>query len=83
MTDDTDGYVQRFVARAAGIHDAIAGDLADTGGLLRCQKCPAGQPLGDIAGYLRDGWPQHCGRTMLWVSQKLLDEERAGGPGGD
>lgn len=21
-----------------------------------------------VQGYLRDGWPQHCGQTMTWVT---------------
>jgi hypothetical protein len=69
----------QFIERAQGIHDAIADDLAPFGGLLRCTTCKREQPLGDVAGNLRDGWPKCCGYTMTWMTQRLLDEEAAAG----
>lgn len=69
--------LREMAERAATIHDAIADGLSGFGGLLRCTTCKREQPLGDIAGSLRSGWPKCCGYTMTWMTQRLLDEERA------
>jgi hypothetical protein len=71
-------YAQEIATRASTIHEAIGADLAEAGGLLRCGGCGTEQPLGDVADHLRNGWPQCCGYTMLWMTQRLLNEERAG-----
>jgi hypothetical protein len=51
------------------------------GGYLRCESCGAAQSLGDVAGYLRDGWPRHCGYTMRWwtARQVAAGEDMADG----
>jgi hypothetical protein len=45
------------------------------GGILRCEECGGERPADDIAGYLRNGWPRHCGTTMTYVTLKLLAAE--------
>lgn len=57
------------------LHVKIADDLADFGGLLLCTVCGREQPLGDVAGNLREGWPKCCGYTMRWVTARQLAEE--------
>ena len=54
---------------------AIAADLTGFGGVLRCNTCQREQPVGDITGNLRDGWPECHGYTMTWMTQRLLDAE--------
>lgn len=63
------------VARVLGFYDATAADLMTAGGILRCGTCGGERPLGDVAGYLGHGWPQHCGQTMTWVTLKQLAAE--------
>jgi hypothetical protein len=75
VTDHPFAAEAEIVKRATGLPDAIAGDLAVFGGILRCETCHGERPLGDIAGYLSSGWPQHCGKTMTWVTLKLLAAE--------
>ena len=71
-----------IVKRAATLNSSVAADLAGFGGILRCADgCGREQPLGDIAGSLRSGWPKCCGYTMRWVTQRQLDEEARGGSG--
>lgn len=60
------------------ISEAMAVELNQFGGVLRCQKCQTEQGIGDIARRLREGWPKHCGYTMTWVTQRMLDGERGG-----
>jgi hypothetical protein len=67
-----------FVTRATGLPGAIAADLAVFGGILRCETCGGERPLDDVAGHLRGGWPEHCGKTMTWVTLKLLAAENWG-----
>lgn len=52
--------------------------LAAMGGVLRCHECDHEERLAAklIAYYLRNGWPRHCGYTMEWVTQRLLDAEK-------
>ena len=54
----------------------ISTDLNDHGGLLRCGKCGLQQPLGDANARTFGGlgWPEHCGETMIWVTQRQLDD---------
>lgn len=63
------------VTRVLGFYDATAADLMTAGGILRCGECGGERPLGDVAGYLGHGWPQHCGQTMTWVTLKQLARE--------
>jgi hypothetical protein len=30
----------------------------------------------NIGYYLSNGWPEHCGYTMSWVTERLLKLER-------
>lgn len=53
----------------------IAKRAAGLGGILRCEECGGERPADDIAGYLRNGWPSHCGTTMTYVTLKLLAAE--------
>jgi hypothetical protein len=74
--------LQEIVKRATGLAGAIAADLAVFGGILRCNSCGAEQPVGDIGGKLRNGWPECHGLTMTWVTRKLLLAEQRDVPDG-
>jgi hypothetical protein len=77
MTD-----VPETVTRAMALPGAIAADLSLFGGVLRCATCGGERPLGNVAGYLSHGWPEHCGHTMSWVTNKLLAAEGRDVPDG-
>jgi hypothetical protein len=68
--------VPEIVTRAMGLNGAVAADLSVFGGILRCGKCGAEMPLGDVASHLGHGWPKCCGQTMTWVTLKQLAAER-------
>lgn len=78
MTDHPFATMADIVKRATGMHGAVAADLSLFGGVLRCEACGGERPLDDIAGYLRDGWPSHCGRRMTWVTLRALAYESWG-----
>jgi hypothetical protein len=63
-----------IVSRATGLPAELAADLAVAGGILRCGRCRFEQPLGDVAAYVRSGWPV-CHGTMTWVTAKMLAAE--------
>lgn len=73
MVADTPGM--RIIERALNLHDRVADDIAPFGGILRCNVCQTEAPLGDIARNLRNGWPECCGYTMTWITQRQLDEQ--------
>lgn len=58
------------------LHASMGSDLAKLGGLLRCEKCGHEIPLpvGRLGDYLANGWPEHCGETMTWVTRRQLEE---------
>ncbi len=60
----------------ATIHMDMGEDLKPLGGILRCDKCRKEQDLGNVGHNLKDGWPECCGYTMTWVTQRQLDEEK-------
>jgi hypothetical protein len=64
-----------WAEKARTLPAAIGAELQSHGGILRCQKCQAEQPLGDTGHHTAHGWPKCCGETMLWITQRLLDEE--------
>lgn len=70
-----------IINRTESAASAIGADLQGFGGILRCSTCCREQPLGNVGTRLRYGWPSCCGYTMLWVTQRLLDEEQAAVPG--
>ncbi|HEY6493291.1 MAG TPA: hypothetical protein VIZ43_08465 [Trebonia sp.] len=80
MADMTDLAAE--VKRLQQLPAAIGADLAVLGGILRCGKCGTGQPLGDVADHLSNGWPSCCGQTMTWVTAKMLAAERREVPAG-
>lgn len=82
MTNHPFAAEAEIVKRATGLPAAIAADLTVFGGILRCESCHGERPLDDITGYLRTGWPQHCGKTMTWVTLKLLAAESREVPDG-
>ena len=53
--------------------EAAAATIQDFGGLLRCTVCGREEPLGNIAGNLRNGWPRCHDLTMRWWTQRQLD----------
>lgn len=67
--------VPEIVTRALGLNVAITADLSVFGGILRCGTCGREEPVGDIAGHVRSGWPKCCGLTMTWVTAKQLEAE--------
>ena len=67
MTD-----IGAMVDKARTAAGAIGEDLAAFGGLLRCSRCSAEQPLGDVGHHVGHGWPECCGLTMTWVTAKML-----------
>lgn len=81
MTDHPFAAEAETVKRATGLPAAIAADLTVFGGILRCGECGGERPLDDVAGYLGHGWPKHCGKTMTWVTLKLLAAEGRDVPG--
>jgi len=54
-------------------------DLDAQGGVHRCKVCGHEIPhnQGDGAKYLSKGWPEHCGKGTVWVTQKQLEDEIA------
>lgn len=60
------------------MHDKIAGNLTEFGGVLRCMECGKERPIGgkgQISHRLATGWPKCCGNTMRWVTDAELDKE--------
>ena len=61
------------------IHERIALDITEAGcGLIRCEKCGDNHQPGtsEIADYLANGWPKHCGESMHWWTKAQLDAGR-------
>jgi len=48
------------------LHDKISADVFSQGVTLKCSQCTFTQTATtkQAAGYLRKGWPEHCGQTM-------------------
>jgi hypothetical protein len=61
-----------------GLPFANASDPTVFGGILRCEECGGERPADDIAGYLSNGWPSHCGHVMTWVTPRELAFENWG-----
>jgi len=59
------------------VHARIGAGLQGFGGILRCTVCGIERPLVRVGVALKVGWPEHCGYTMRWVTQRQLDEEAA------
>lgn len=53
----------------------ITDSLDQFGGFLRCETCGSIKELevGAAGRYTRKGWPECCGRTMRWWTQKQID----------
>jgi hypothetical protein len=74
--------VPEIVKRARSLVPAIAADLSGFGGILRCTgECGRREELdrARIEACLRHGWPECCGHSMRWVTQRELDEEKRDG----
>jgi hypothetical protein len=82
MTDHPFAAEADTVKRAQALPGAIAADLSLHGGVLRCEECGGQKPLGDVASYLSNGWPSHCGKTMTWVTLRALAFESREVPDG-
>lgn len=69
--------VSGILGRVNRFKGAITEEYNALGGLLRCRQCGHEQALhdGDAGRYLFNGWPEHCGYTMTWVTQRQLDAE--------
>jgi hypothetical protein len=59
--------------------ERIGAELQSLGGILRCTVCKREEPLMSVAMYLQHGWPRCHSVTMLWVTQKQLDEGHSHG----
>lgn len=55
---------------ASEIKNAIADDLKGFGGHLECSVCGYTQSLGNIGANLSEGWPQHHGYMMTWITAR-------------
>jgi len=55
----------------------VTKELDSLGGHLECTKCHKTKQLSKnkISYYLSNGWPECCGQTMQWYTQKELDKE--------
>jgi hypothetical protein len=65
--------IKKILNRAATLHQKMGAGLHAMGGYLICAPgCGERRTLlpGQIARYLRHGWPEHCGRTMQWITAK-------------
>lgn len=63
-------------ADLASIAERVGESLVeDFGGFLRCETCRRSQTLdSEQAGrYMGVGWPQCCGHTMHWWTQRQAD----------
>lgn len=58
---------------ASRLDAVIATATDELGGVLRCHKCGAEEPV--LARYWKIGWPMHHGETMIWVTARQLAEE--------
>ena len=69
--------LKRLLGNVQNFKSGLAADLDKLGGVLRCKLCGHERPLqaGEAGHFTFNGWPKHCGKTMAWVTQKLLDEE--------
>lgn len=59
---------------AFGLDDILGKNLDEIGGVLRCDRCKREMPMQGAARYMRQGWPECCGYTMLWVTARQLAE---------
>ena len=69
FTKGMSGKIKQFYASAGS-------DLDAHGGVHRCKVCgheTAHQP-GDGAKFLKNGWPEHCGQSTKWITQRQLDD---------
>jgi hypothetical protein len=66
---------RREARRKLAVMRQMMAELQSHGGILRCHVCQAEQPLGDTGRHTAHGWPECCGETMPWITQRLLDEE--------
>ena len=59
-------FLRDVATRAATLHDSIARDVWPNGGQMECRVCGYTLPVStqDISGYLKNGWPSHCGQGM-------------------
>jgi hypothetical protein len=53
---------------SADFYESAAAAIEPMGGFLRCEECQHQEPIGDVAGRLKNGWPKCCGYTMRWVT---------------
>lgn len=43
---------------------------------LECEICHKVEELGNVEGYLRNGWPKHCSMTMRLYTQREVDDAK-------
>ena len=63
--------------------DRTDGEIAVTrlhtfGGHLECGTCGKLAALNDIKNWLDHGWPECCGSTMRWWTQREIDQRNDG-----
>lgn len=56
------------------IQQKIGDELQGFGGHLKCNTCRHTQELGNVGNKISNGWPQHCGYTMTWITKVVSDE---------
>jgi len=63
--------VKRLLDSVANIHQKVANDVWPMGATLHCAVCEKHDvkiSSMDCSHYLRTGWPQCCGQTMMLES---------------
>lgn len=65
------------IERIRSMPETIGTDLQSFGGFLQCGTCGHRRPLGSVGHKLRHGWPQCCGYTMTWWTQRQIDAGEA------
>jgi len=65
--------VKDILAGMRAFGDDVEKITEETGGILRCITCGAEAPV--EARYWHEGWPLHCGYTMMWVTARQLAGE--------
>ena len=64
-----------FIKRATALRDELSDALSGFGGYLRCRTCGHSEDLGDPGRRVTgEGWPQCCGYTMEWITQRQIDD---------
>lgn len=64
-----------FSERVSDLPAVIGSELDQFGGILRCETCrlKVSMETGRAGRHLAGGWPECCGYTMRWWTQRQID----------